>query len=131
VDATRQPSLAALAEWGVNLLGQPRDDDATRSSWLVLGLTVTAEPDPSIPDATYELRIDDETFHIRTHQGHLHPAHGPAPTADATITMTKRTLAAIAGGVLDPASRRDGGLIDVGGDSAGARGLLESLRRSV
>src|SRR5215831_15975055 len=40
------PVLAALAEWGLNVLGPPRDDDQIMSSWLVLGLAVTAEPDP-------------------------------------------------------------------------------------
>jgi DNA-binding HxlR family transcriptional regulator len=124
------PVLAALADWGMNLLGQPRGDDEIRSSWLVLGLTVTAKPDPRTPDATYELRIDDDVFHIRTRDGRLHPAHGPAPTADATITMTTRTLAAIVGGGLDVTSRRADGLIAVEGDAAGARGLLDVLRRS-
>jgi DNA-binding HxlR family transcriptional regulator len=124
------PVLAALANWGVNLLGRPDEDDEIRSSWLVLGLAVTAEPDPRISDATYELRIDDETFSIRTRNGRLQPAHGPAPAADATITMTKRTLAAIASGGLDVESRRAERLIAVDGDSTGAQRLLESLRRS-
>jgi DNA-binding HxlR family transcriptional regulator len=124
------PISASLARWGVSRLGRPRDDDQIASSWLVLGLAVTAEPDPSIPDAIYELRIDDETFHIRTHNGRLQPAHGPAPTADATITMTTDTLAAIASGNLALRSRRADRLIAVDGDSAGARRMLESLRRS-
>jgi DNA-binding HxlR family transcriptional regulator len=124
------PVLAALADWGMNLLGQPRSDDEIRGSWLVLGLTVTAKPDPRAPAATYELRIDQEIFHIRTRDGRLHPAHGPAPTADATITMTTHTLAAIVGGGLDVTSRRADGLIAIDGDSTGARRLLESLKRS-
>jgi DNA-binding HxlR family transcriptional regulator len=122
--------LAALAEWGVNLLDHPQEDDEIRSSWLVLGLTVTAKPYLRIPDATFELRIDHETFHIRTRDGRLQPAHGSAPTADATITMTKHTLAAIASGDLDVASGRADELIQFDGDSTGAQRLLESLRRS-
>jgi len=119
--------LAALANWGMPLLGEPRHDDEVRSSWLVLGLAVTTKPDPSIPDATYELHIDGETFHIRTRQGHLQAVDGPAPAADATITMTQHTLATIARGGLKISSRRADQLIAVDGDSAGARGLLESL----
>src|SRR5262245_46460257 len=65
--------LAALAGWGMNLLGAPRQDDQFRGRWLVLALTVTNEPDPALPDATYELRVDHETFHLRSHRGHFHP----------------------------------------------------------
>src|SRR5262245_52379131 len=121
------PVLAAVADWGANLLGRPRDDDQIMSSWLVLGLAVTAEPDPRLPDATYELCIDDETFHVRTREGRLQPAHGPAPTADATITTTKRTLVAIASGELEIPSRRADRLIAVDGDSTHAQRLLESF----
>jgi DNA-binding HxlR family transcriptional regulator len=125
------PVLAALAEWGVNLLGHPRDDDEIRSSWLVLGLTVTADPDPRLPDAMYELRIDDETFHVRSHEGRLQAANGPAPTtADATITMAKHTLAAIASGELELPSRRAERLISVDGDSTRAERLLATLKPS-
>ena len=91
---------------------------------------MTAKPDPRLPDATYELCIDDETFHIRTRDGRLHAAHGPAPTADATITTTKRTLAAIVSGELEIPSRQADRLIAVDGDTTGAQRLLESLRPS-
>jgi DNA-binding HxlR family transcriptional regulator len=122
------PVLAALADWGMNLLGEPRDDDQVSVRWLVLGLAVTAEPDPSIPDATYELRVDDETFHVRASEGRLQPAHGPVSTAAATITLTMRSLAAIASGELEVPSPRADRLIAIDGDRAGAQRLLESLR---
>jgi DNA-binding HxlR family transcriptional regulator len=124
------PVLAVLADWGLTLLGQPRPDDEIRTSWLMLGLSATAKPDPHTPDATYEVRVDDEIFHIRTHQGRLHPAHGPTPAADATITMTKHTLTAIVSGELEFPSPRADGLIAVEGDAAAARGLLDVLTRS-
>jgi hypothetical protein len=122
--------LAALAEWETDLLGPPRKDEEVRSSWMVLGLAVTVQPDPSMADATYELRVDDETFHIRSHQGHLQPHHGPAATADARITMTTRTLAAIASRELDIPSRQAERLIAVEGDATGAEELLKALRQS-
>jgi alkyl sulfatase BDS1-like metallo-beta-lactamase superfamily hydrolase len=100
------------------------------SSGRVLGLAVSAEPDPRLPDATYELCIDDETFHIRTRQGRLQPAHGPAPAADATITTTKRTLAAIASGDLEIPNRRADRSIAVDGDSTHPQRLLGALRPS-
>ncbi len=124
------PVLAALAGWGMNLLGHPHSDDQVRGRWLVLCLAVTARPAPSVPDGTYELRVDDEVFHVRSQHGYLEPAQGPAATADATITMTTGTLAAIAGGELDVTSSRAGRLIAVDGDTAGAQRLLESLTQT-
>jgi DNA-binding HxlR family transcriptional regulator len=119
--------LAALADWGMNLLGRPRNDDVVDGRWLVLALAVTAEPPPSIADATYELRVDNEAFHVRSHEGRLQAAEGPASRASATIALTAGTLAAIASGALDVTSARAERLIAVDGDSAGAHQLLESL----
>jgi DNA-binding HxlR family transcriptional regulator len=119
--------LAALAGWGMNLLGRPQQDDRVRGRWLVLGLAVTATPAPSIPDATYELRVDNETYHVRSHDGHLQPADGPASRADATITMTTDTLMAIASGELEVRSPGAGRLVAIDGNTAGAQRLLEAL----
>jgi DNA-binding HxlR family transcriptional regulator len=119
--------LESLARWGMNLLGQPHGDDRVRGRWLVLGLAVTASPAPTIPDATYELRVDNEAFHVRSHDGHLQAADGPASDADATITLTTDTLAAIASGKLEIRSPRAERLIAIDGDTAGAQRLLEFL----
>src|SRR5262245_12099739 len=48
------PVLAIFADWGMNLLGEPRQDDEIRSSWLVLGLSAIAKRDPRVPDGVYE-----------------------------------------------------------------------------
>jgi DNA-binding HxlR family transcriptional regulator len=122
--------LRAMADWGMHLFGGPEKDDEVRSSWLVLGLAVTNEPDPSLPDATYELRVDHETFHVRSHQGHLHPAHGPAARAAATITLTRDTLTAIASGELDIPGPHADRLISVDGDARAAQRFLESLTQT-
>jgi len=121
------PVLVALADWGIDLLGEPRGDDDVRSSWLVLGLGAIARPAVPIPDGTYELRVDDETFNVRSRDGHLQSAHGPAANPEATITLTAETLAAIGRGELHVPSRRADRLIAVDGDAEGARRLLESL----
>jgi hypothetical protein len=93
----------------MNLLGQPQDDDDVRSSWLVLGLAATAKPTSPVPDGAYELRVDEETFHVQSRDGHLQSAHGPASNPKATITLTADTLAAIGSGELQvPAHGRTG-----------------------
>jgi DNA-binding HxlR family transcriptional regulator len=122
--------VAAMADWGMTLLGRPGDDDEIQASWLVLSLAVTAKDARSVPDGTYELRIDDDVLDVRALNGHLQPSHGPVPNPDATLTMSAATLAAIASGDLAIPSRRADKLIAVDGDSAGAQRLLESFNGS-
>jgi DNA-binding HxlR family transcriptional regulator len=122
--------LAAMADWGTTLLGRPGDDDQIQGRWLVLSLAVTTNDARSVPDATYELRIDDDTLHVRASDGHLQPSQGPAPNPDATITMSANTLAAITSGELDIPSPRSDKLIALDGDSAAAHRLLEAFNGS-
>jgi DNA-binding HxlR family transcriptional regulator len=119
--------LAATADWGMNLLGHPDDEDTVDPRWLVLALVVTARPPPSLGDGTYELRVDNEAFQIRSNHDRLHVAQGPPSSARATITMTTDMLAAIASGDLDITSAHAHRSIAVDGDVAGARRLLEAL----
>jgi DNA-binding HxlR family transcriptional regulator len=119
--------LAALADWGMSLLGHPGPEDTVDPRWLVLALAVTATPPQSLREATYELRVDDQVFQIRSNRDRLQVAQGAASSASATIEMTADTLAAIASGHLDIGSGRADQLIAVDGDVAGARRLLEAL----
>jgi DNA-binding HxlR family transcriptional regulator len=119
--------LAALAEWGMSLLGRPGPEDTVDPRWLVLALAVTAKPPQSLREATYELRVDDQAFQIRSNHDRLQVAQGAASSASATIEMTADTLAAIASGHLDIGGARADQLIAVDGDVAGARRLLEAL----
>jgi DNA-binding HxlR family transcriptional regulator len=119
--------LAALADWGMRLLGDPGPEDAVDPRWLVLALAVTSTPPPTISGATFELRVDDQPFQIRSNHDRLQVAQGPASNAKATITMTTQTLSAIASGDIDIRSLRADRLIAVDGDVAAARQLLESL----
>ena len=125
--------LAAMAQWGRELLGRPRPDDQVQSVWLVLGGAVTATASNLPDDSSYELRIDgesgQETFHIRSHGGHLQPAHGPAPNADAVITMDVATLVALTNGDVDVHDRQTERRVVVEGDHDRARQLVEALTR--
>ena len=69
--------LGAMANWGMSLLGRPRPDDRVQARWLVLCLAVTTSEAHSVPDAAYELHVDDEIFHIRAQDGQLAPSRGP------------------------------------------------------
>jgi DNA-binding HxlR family transcriptional regulator len=119
--------LAALAEWGMSLLGHPGPEDTVDPRWLVLALAVTAKPSESLGGATFELRVDDQPFQIRSNYGRLQVAQGAAPSASATIAVTTDTLTAIASGDLDIGSAQADRLIAVDGDELGAQRLLEFL----
>jgi DNA-binding HxlR family transcriptional regulator len=121
--------LAAMANWGMSLLGPPGHGDQVNGRWLVLGLAVTTREGQSVPDGTYELRIDDDVLNIRALDGNLQPSQGPGLEPIAIVTMSSETLAAIASGDLDIPSPRADELIAVGGDSASAHQLLTSLHR--
>jgi len=122
--------LAAMADWGMTLLGRPGDNDQIQGRWLVLSLAVTTKDARSVPDASYELRVDDDIVHVRASDGHLQASQGPAPNPDATITMSANTLAAITSGELDIPSPRSDKLIALNGDSAAAQRLLEAFNGS-
>lgn len=122
--------LAAMADWGMTLLGRPGDDEHVQGRWLVLSLAVTTKDAQSVPEATYELRIDDDVLHIRAVDGHFQPSQGPAPNPDATITMSAATLAAIASGDLDVPDPQADSRIALHGNVTGAQRLLEAFRGS-
>lgn len=119
--------VAAMAAWGMTMLGRPQKRDEVRGAWLALGLAVTTAAPETDGDVMYELRLDDGVVHIRAQGGHLQPLLGPAQDADAVITTDAETLAAVASGDLDPRSPRAQKLIRTEGDSRLARRLLEAF----
>ncbi|MGH8983241.1 MAG: winged helix-turn-helix transcriptional regulator [Acidimicrobiia bacterium] len=119
--------VAAMADWGMGLLGRPRKRDDLRGSWLVLGLAATVTA-PDVADGTvFELRTDDEVVHARVRDGHVEPERGPADDPDAVITASARTLAAVARGELTVSRGLAGGRIDIDGDRTASRRLLEAF----
>jgi DNA-binding HxlR family transcriptional regulator len=122
--------VAAMANWGMQLLGRPGPDDRVQARWLVLCLAVTAKDGHAIPNAAYELHIDDEIFHVRAQDGHLAPAQGPAPSPAATLTMSTDALVALASGELSVPSPRATRLVTIEGETAGAEALLAALATS-
>ena len=119
--------LAAMAEWGMTMLGEPRAHDEVRGEWIVLGLAVTA-PAPDVADgATYELHIDGEVLHVQVRDGNLQPHQGPADDPDAVLTMDATALADVSAGRLDVEDALAAGRVTVEGDEDAARRLLTSF----
>jgi DNA-binding HxlR family transcriptional regulator len=119
--------LAAMAEWGMTMLGEPRADDEVRGGWIVLGLAVTA-PAPDVADGTtYELHVDGEVLHVQVRDGNLQPHQGPADDPEAVLTMDAAGLADLSVGRLDVDEALAAGRVTVEGDEDAARRLLRSF----
>jgi DNA-binding HxlR family transcriptional regulator len=118
--------IAAMAQWGMDLLGRPRRTDEVRGRWLVLGLAVTtavAEPDGT----TYELRVDDDVVGLRVAGGRLQAQQGSVDEPTAVITTDSATLAAITSGDLSAKAALARRRVVVTRDAAAARRLLETF----
>jgi DNA-binding HxlR family transcriptional regulator len=118
--------IAAMAQWGMDLLGRPRRTDEVRGRWLVLGLAVTtavADPDGT----TYELRVDDDVVGLRVVGGRLQAQQGSVDEPTAVITTDSATLAAITSGDLSPKAALARRRVVVTGDTTAARRLLETF----
>jgi DNA-binding HxlR family transcriptional regulator len=119
--------LAAMAEWGMTMLGEPRADEEVRGEWLVLGLAVTA-PAPDVVDGTtYELHIDGEVLHVQVRDGNLQPHQGPADDPDAVLTMDATALGDVSSGRVDVDDALAAGRVTVEGHEDAARRLLTSF----
>ena len=121
--------LAAMADWGMSMLGRPRKGDAVRGEWMVLAMAVTT-PVPDVSDTTFELQVDGEVLHVDVRDGRLQPRQGAAPDPAAIITVNATTLADLALGRLglDDAVAEE--RVTLVGDQTAARGLLESISRA-
>jgi DNA-binding HxlR family transcriptional regulator len=120
--------LAAMAAWGMGLLGRPRKGEQVRGAWLVLALAVTVTVDGIGDDTAFEIRTGDDVTHLRVDGGHLAAVRGPAADPRAVITMRARALGDLARGEITTAQALSGTGTRIDGDHAAARRLLEAFR---
>jgi DNA-binding HxlR family transcriptional regulator len=119
--------LAAMADWGMTMLGEPRRSDEVRGEWIVLGLAVTASAPEVTEGTTYELHSDGEVLHVEVHGGNLQPHQGPADDPDAVLSLDAATLAELALGHLEIDGALSTGRVTIEGDEHAARRLLTSF----
>jgi DNA-binding HxlR family transcriptional regulator len=81
-DSTRaeiMPAVFALGRWGYKRLGKPKPGQAFRPAWAVAFLKATSRPwAASGVHESYELRIDDEVYHLTVDDGAVEAKQGPA-----------------------------------------------------
>jgi len=119
--------LAAMADWGMTMLGEPRPDDAVRGEWIVLGLAVTASAPDVTDGTTYELHIDGEVLRVEVRDRNLQPHQGLAHDPDAVLRLEATTLADLALGRLEVNDALSTGRVTMEGDEEAARRLLTSF----
>jgi DNA-binding HxlR family transcriptional regulator len=88
------PAVLALARWGARwAMGERREGEAFHAGWAVLAME--AFFDAGAADgvrAVYEVRVDDEVFHVRVADGTVEATHGPAQLPDAVLETTEQVL---------------------------------------
>jgi DNA-binding HxlR family transcriptional regulator len=119
--------LAAMADWGMTMLGEPRPDDEVRGEWIVLVLAVTSSA-PDVSDGTtYELHIDGEVLGVEVRDRNLQPHQGPADDPDAVLRLDATTLTDLALGRLEVDEALSTGRVTMERDEEAARRLLTSF----
>jgi DNA-binding HxlR family transcriptional regulator len=94
-----EPAIVALGRFGGRLLPERPSSEQFRARWAVTGLKHTFRPDQA-PKMTrsYQLELDDETFHVCVKHGALIASQGPAPDPDVTIHTSALDLLDLLGG---------------------------------
>jgi DNA-binding HxlR family transcriptional regulator/putative sterol carrier protein len=107
----------ALSQWGMELLGAPREEDYFRPGWLVLAMKSSFRPEEASGlRETYEFRIEGEVFHVRVDDGRCEARQGPASDPDLVVSADTETFLAVATGRIEPADATEAGALRVEGD---------------
>lgn len=114
------PVLAALAEWGAPALTERRPTDAVRAHWFALPLLRALAG--LTHEGVLEVRLDEGEFHVRTGGGAAVAGadgepygFGPAPRADARITLDAELCLELGRGGVTLAEAVKDGRIEVSG----------------
>jgi len=90
-----KPVILALADWGLPLLGEPREGDGFRLGWLLLALEDRFDEEAATGlRLTYEFRVGYETMHATIADRILSVAQGPANGADVILVADVETFLA-------------------------------------
>ena len=112
-----EPVVMALSQWGLRLLGAPRQEDDLQPSWAMVALQSTLKPSAAGGTReTYEFRVDGELFHVRVEGGKAEVRQGSAADPDLIVGGDTETFLGIAAGRLGPAKAVDSGVIRVEGN---------------
>ena len=120
------PALAELGRWGVERLGERREEQTFRPAWGMFPLSYMADREAARGvRETWEFRIDDAIFTLRVDDGRVIPRTGPAPEEpDLVVRMDTDSLAALFSRTLPPLEALASGRVT-------AEGSPEALQHAV
>jgi DNA-binding HxlR family transcriptional regulator len=123
--ARLKPILLALGAWAVRSPSLPRDTPISMDS-VILGLGTFFDPDAAEDlDARYELRLRDNTFHVRVVDRTIDIGREPDGAADAVIATDIDTLRGLLWNERALPDALAAGDISVDGDQAAAARFVE------
>lgn len=124
-----RPALLELGRWGATFLGRPTGSDEMRPGWYVVSMLASVRPAAAEGlDASYELRIDDEVFHIRLRDGEATIGQVPPDAPDLVVTADLETFLVLLSGDLAPTEGLEGGRVETEGDPATFVRFVEIFR---
>ncbi len=110
-----EPVVTALGAWGAR---SPRPPEHLRISAgsVVLALRSLFDPEAAGElEASYELRLDDQRFHVDVAAGEITLSRGPAESPAAVIEAEAATMANLLGGQVTLDQALDSGDLEVEG----------------
>jgi DNA-binding HxlR family transcriptional regulator len=114
-----EPVIVALSRWGARLLDAPRAEDDLRAGWAVVAMR-SALGRGATGGRTYELRIDEEAFHVRVRDSEegerVEARQGSAPDPDLVVIGDAETFLAVASGLRRPEEAVESGALRVEGE---------------
>jgi DNA-binding HxlR family transcriptional regulator len=123
-----EPIVMDLQRWGGKSLGPPRAGDRFSANSFLLGFRIGFQPEAAKDlDATFEIRIEDATFHIRVTNGQLDLGEGPAAEPDLTIE-TDLGLGMLLQGEITPEEAEERGVVRLAGKTRLLRSFADAFR---
>ena len=120
-----KPVLLSLGAWAVRSPSLPRDTPVSMDS-VILGLSTFFDADAAENlSARYELRLGDNTFHVRVADGTLDVGREPGGDPDAIIDTDVDTLRELIWNGRELADALGAGEITIDGDQHAVARFLE------
>jgi DNA-binding HxlR family transcriptional regulator/putative sterol carrier protein len=134
--ASLRPTVFALFNWGMQLLGAPAESDTIKASYWLPAIEAALRSDrlPADANDVYEFRIGHERISIVAKDGQVEVRDGPSESPDLVVHADQRTFVELGLGRISPIEAVEAGRLSFEGDSAPAErcagifGLLASER---
>ena len=132
--ASLRPTVFALFNWGMQLLGAPAESDTIKASYWLPAIEAALRSDrlPADANDVYEFRIGHELISIVAKDGQVEVRDGPSQSPDLIVHTDQRTFVELGLGRISPIEAVEAGRLSFEGDPATAErcagifGLLAS-----